>query len=559
MLTRLIKFGRENNLFLLVVILAAGLRFVMISQNPPSLDWDEVSHGYNAYSILKTGKDEWGRTFPVIFRAYGDYKLPVYIYLTVISEFLFGVNSFAVRLPAVLAGIAVVAFTYLLVKELFDKRVALLSALLVAVEPWSFFLSRGAFEANLALAFIAAGIYFFLKGLHKPSNLIPASILLGLSVWTYNSARVFVPVLIFVSLFLYKRELRLLLKKKKFIILNSLFVILFFFLPMFYQLLSSVGQARYGWVAILDEGAIARINEARTTSLLHPFLTRLIHNKATYFSSTFVKNWISNYSGDFLFFKGGSNFQFSVPNHGVLYVVNLVFLLLGVVLLLRKRTRESFLILAWFFLGSIPGSLTREAPHVLRAITMLPMPMILCAYGVIFVWNKLAKNLKFIFLAVYLVLLAGGTESYLDTYFNSYRRDYSWSWQYGYEEVVSYVKEKYDKYDKVIVTKKYGEPHEFFLFFWPWNPEKYRNGPELIRFYQSNWYWVDAFDKFYFVNDWQVSGDGSEFTLESKEKADCSKSKCLLVTSPQNYPDGWKKLETINFLDGKPAFEILEN
>ena len=78
---------------------------------------------------------------------------------------------------------------------------------------------------------------------------------------------------------------------------------------------------------------------------------------------------------------------------------------------------------------------------------------------------------------------------------------------------------------------------------------------------QSGWYWVDGFDKFYFVNDWQVSGaEGSnQFTLESKGKVDCKNPKCLLVTSPGNVPSGWKKVETINFLDGSPAFELYEN
>jgi len=559
MLTRLIKFARENNFLFLIIILAVSLRIFSLTQNPPSLNWDEVSHGYNAYSILKTGRDEWGNFLPVIFRAYGDYKLPVYIYLTTISEFFIGVSPLAVRLPSALAGVVTVIFTYLLVKELFDRRVALLSGLLVAVEPWSLFLSRGAFEANVALAFIVIGTYFLLRSFRTGYDLLLSTFFLGLSVWTYNSARVFVPLFLLALLIIYRERLKDIYKVNFRIIHTSLFIILLFFLPMFWQLLSPVGRARYSWVTIVDEGAIAQINEARNSSSLSPSLRRVVYNKGTFFISKFARNWASHFSGDFLFFKGGSNFQFSVPNHGVLYVVNLVFLLLGVVLLLRKRTKGSFLILVWFFLGSIPGSLTREAPHALRAITMLPIPMIVCAYGVIFVWDKLTRNLKFLFLAAYLVFLAGGTESYLGIYFGSYSRDYSWSWQYGYKEVASYVKQNYDKYEKVIVTKKYGEPHEFFLFFWPWSPDKFRNDPNLIRFYQSNWYWVDRFDKFYFVNDWQISTGGEKFVLERKYEVDCSKSRCLLITSPGNYPDGWKKLETINFLDGNPAFEILEN
>lgn len=576
MLKKFIKFAQENSLFLLVIVLAAAFRFVVIEANPPSLNWDEVSHGYNAYSILKTGKDEWGKTFPIIFRAYGDYKLPIYIYITAISEFFFGLNTFAVRLPSVLAGIGTVIFTYLLVRKLFNLQVALLSSLLVAIEPWTFFLSRGAFEANLALAFIVIGIYFFLKSFQTTYYLLLTTFFLGLSVWTYNSARVFVPFFLLVLVLTYKKEISQIWKTNKKLMTYNLLLIALFFLPMFWQLLNPVGQARYGRVAILDEGAIAQINESRAASGLHPILSRLLYNKATYFTSKFVRNWVSNYSGDFLFFKGGSNFQFSVPNHGVLYMVNLVFLLLGVVFLLRKRTRESFLILVWFFLGSIPGSLTREAPHVLRAITLLPAPMIIVSFGFVSVFDwlknkKIGIPLRDVILYGYIIILAASLESYLGRYFGEYRSGYSWSWQFGYKEVVDYVRQHYGSYDKIIVSKKYGEPHEFFLFFWPWDPKSYQNDPNLIRFYQSNWCWVDKFDKFYFVNDWQIPRQQNEsFVLESGGKVEClprdealrgqmSNVKCLLITSPGNYPDGWEKLETINFLDGRPAFDILEN
>jgi len=87
---------------------------------------------------------------------------------------------------------------------------------------------------------------------------------------------------------------------------------------------------------------------------------------------------------------------------------------------------------------------------------------------------------------------------------------------------------------------------------------QYINDPNLIRFYQSNWYWVDAFDKFYFVNDWEIPSEGTTFVLESKKEVDCSNTSCLLITSPGNYPYGWNKLDTIKFLDDTPAFEIYE-
>ncbi|KKU47243.1 MAG: hypothetical protein UX67_C0044G0001, partial [Candidatus Woesebacteria bacterium GW2011_GWF2_46_8] len=246
------NFLKNNSLFLLIVLLAIALRFAGIEKVPPALNWDEISHGYNAYSILKTGKDEWGAVLPTIFRAYGDYKLPVYIYLTALSEAIFGLTALAVRLPGVLAGIVTVVFTYFLARKLFNPKVALLSSLLVAIEPWSLFLSRGAFEANLALALILPGFYFFLKGLKESKYLVLATFLLGLSVWTYNSARIFVPLMIAATKILYWKDLRVLWKKAKVHLFFTSAIAIIFFVPMFWQLIGPAGQARYGKVAIID-------------------------------------------------------------------------------------------------------------------------------------------------------------------------------------------------------------------------------------------------------------------------------------------------------------------
>ena len=578
---KLFNFINENRLFVLIVFVAAGLRLFSLGQMPPSLNWDEISHGYNAYSILRTGKDEWGENFPLIFRAYGDYKLPVYIYLTALSEFFLGITAFAVRLPSALAGVGSVIFSYLLAKELFKKNeVAIITSLLVAIEPWSLFLSRGAFEANLALCLFVAGVYFFITSLEKPKNLVISAILLGLTVWTYNSYRIFTPLMLFSLLVIYSREVKNVYKKFSKIAGITVIILVVFLAPMFWQLLSKVGQARYGEVALIDDGAIAQIIEARQNSKYTPFVSRLIYNRPSYFFQRFVKNWGSHFTCSFLFFNGGSNYQFNIPQQGLLYLVNLPFFLLGIILLLKKiikHDRKSMFLLSWILLAPIPSSLTREAPHVLRSITVLPVPMILSAFGLVWFvewsvkfvgkmmrWPTWPSDIKITFsrdkalYLAYILILTILANNYLTKYFGEYKKDYSWSWQYGYKEVVQFSKKSYDRYDKIIVTKRYGEPHEFFLFYWPWDPKAYRNDINLVRYSQSNWFWVDAFDKFYFVNDWEIpKEEWQPFVLESGTQFHCA-DKCLLITSSGNVPKGWSKLETVNFLDGKPAFEMYE-
>lgn len=222
-------------------------------------------------------------------------------------------------------------------------------------------------------------------------------------------------------------------------------------------------------------------------------------------------------------------------------------------LVVVKKKRNLQAIFLWLLLAPIPAAMTRGGSHVIRATTMLPLPQIFSALGVFQAsqyLNKKNKKGKDVLVAAFLLLIALSTFNYLSIYFGSYRQNYSWSWQYGYKEVTNFIKEHYQDYDEIFITKKYGEPHEFLLFYLAWDPEKYRADANLVRYFKSDWYWVDSFDKFVFINDWEVK--------EKLRNIETEKQRNLLIASPENYPEGWSKIKVINFLDGQPAFEILE-
>jgi len=544
----------------LILIFGSALRLSYLDYNPPSLNWDEVSHGYNAYSILKTGKDEWGKFFPMVnFRAYGDYPTALNLYLTIPFIAIFGLNEFAIRLPHAFLGILTIASVYFLVLGLFkNKKIALLASFLAAIEPWYVFTSRFVIQSNLSVFLLTSCMAMFFNR-DKNKYLLPLSLFfLFLTLFSYHSTRIFSPPLLVAILFLYKREFIVgLAEKRKTFIASAFFVLLFIILlPVIF--LNKDARARSRYVFLINEGSINKIIESRLNSKLPPLLTRLTYNRPTYFIKEFVKNYIDNFSPNFLFLTGGTQYQFSVPNHGLLYLINLPFFYLGLILLLKKvmlKEKNFQFLFIWLLLSPIPASITNEKFAVLRATTMLPLPQILVSLGFFWILERVKKSYSTLFLSLYLIILVLSLDNYMFSYFTDYRTNYSWSWQYGYRQVVDYAKKNYNNYDKIIVTKEYGEPHEFFLFYWPWDPEEYRNDPNLIRFYQSSWYWVDRFDKFYFVNDWQVKA----LVLESGGSIDCSTTDCLLITSPENVPEGWKKLRTINFLYGKPVFDIYEN
>ncbi len=522
-------------IFVLILLLAFFLRIYNLNNLPSSLNWDEISLGYNAYSILNSGQDEWGQTFPLSFRAYGDYKLPVYIYLDVPFVAMFGLNEWGVRLPSALAGVGLVIFIFFILKKLTNNiNTSLWGAFIASIFPWSVILSRIALEANLSLFFTAGAIYFFLKGIEQKKYLNFSSILFGLTIFTYNSSRIVTPLLILFLGILFFRKL-----KNKFSIV-PLFIFLIFFIVALPNALLQDSSARYKWTSILDQGAINKINELRGSAAVPAVLATLQYNKITYSVPEIVKNYISHFDPRFLFFKGGSHYQYSIPGYGLVLPIFLPFLLLGLWKIYKEKLRWQLMVLVWIFIAPIPASITRDAPHALRALMMVIPLIIIISLGI-----QLKK-----WLALGLIIVIAGNFYFLwQNYAGDYTKNYSWVWQYGYKQAIDYIKINYHKYDQIYITKKYGEPHEFLLFYLQYNPIKYRNDPNLVRYLKSDWYWVDSFDKFVFVNDWEI---------KEKLKSENLKQKTLVITSDDNYLEKSKLLKTISFLDGKVAFDIVE-
>src|SRR3990170_9165000 len=239
---------RQYLILILIILLAAFLRFWQLGENPPSLTWDEAAWGYNAYSLGIDGRDEFGRFLPLNYlESFGDFKPPMYAYLDVIPVKLFGLNEFATRFPSAFFGVLTVLITYFLTKRIFNvsskleignwklEILPLLAAGLLAISPWHILLSRAAFEANVATFFIVLGIYLFMESKDR-KWLLPLSVIsFIISMYTFNTARILAPLLLLVLLISQRKYLLFALKKQLFV---SLILGAVFFLPLFLFLLT---------------------------------------------------------------------------------------------------------------------------------------------------------------------------------------------------------------------------------------------------------------------------------------------------------------------------------
>jgi len=541
----------KTNFLALIVITFLGLilRFWQLDKFPVSLNWDEVSHGYNAYSILTTGKDEWGTAFPLIFRAFGDFKLPVYIYLTVIPVFLFGLNAFAVRFVSALAGVIAIPLIYFLAKQLFPdrKNLGLIAAALLAFSPWHLFISRPALEANLALTLTIAGALFLLLGLKKTVYYLPAAVFFALAPHTYNTARVFVPLMLLAFFFIYRKALKIDL-----VATLSLLLVIFSFAIVINQVAVGSGTARYQKIAILSESAVFQIGENRSHSRLPALLARLVYNRPVYFATTYIKNYFSYFSPAFFNQSHGVQTQFAIPNQNLFTVPVLFLALIGFLLTVKNNQpgHNRFLI-AWLLLSPVAAATTADPPQALRPNTMIITIIILSAFGLVYVTKWLKTPFIVLFTALFVFLFAG----YLNLYFGDYQKTYSAAWQFGNREAIEVITKNIDRYDRVIMSKRYGEPHIFYAFYSRLDPKLLMPGPDNIRFMKSDWYWTDKIGKVYFINDWQIP-TGVVNTLPLESGGTISTNNSLLITSPDHLPKNTTLIDKIDFLNDDPAFVI---
>lgn len=547
--------------FILILFLAAFFRLFELNKFPPSLNWDEISHGYNAYSLMKTGMDQWGVKWPIFnFRAYGDYPTTANMYISIPFIKILGLNEWSIRLPSAIFAIIFVILSYFL-GLIFTKnqRNSLILMFLVAISPWTLFPSRAVFQSTIAQTLFLLGIVLFLYAIEKKPKLLPFSLLsFGLSMYAYHNTRIVTPVLLTVLFLIFGKNLIKIYLRNKFNVLFSIIIFLVLSVPSILNLFQPESRARSNWVSIINPASINAIEEARNNFYGNPMINRLVNNKITYFVPRFVGNYLEFLNPIRLFFSGTENYQFNIPNTGILLNIWLPFFYLGLITLIFNPPLLSVkggvgggFLLFWFLIGLLPAAITSGDFPIIRATTILPLPhlFIVLGFGQIINFLK-SKKLKQSIIGIFIILSLVEFCFYWQNYTNNYAKNYSSSWQFGYKEAVSFVKNNYSKYDQIVITKKYGEPHEFILFYWPWNPVKYQNDPKKVWNFHSDWYWVDAFDKFKFVNDWEI---------KDKTNKESILQKTLLITSPNNYNKNNSRLiKTIYFLNNQPAFDIVE-
>ena len=552
---------RNIHIFLFgILILATLLRFVSLNRIPTGFIPEEVSTGWDAYSLLKTGRDEWGVRLPIIFRESGGFKLALNSYLIVPVMAIFGVNEFAVRLPTAIAGVIAVWFTYLLTLELFRRqKVALLAALLLAISPWHVSMGRYAVDVNWGIPLFLLGTTLLLKAKTNQRLLLGGAVAFGLTYYTYFNYVVFT-FLFLCGYFLWERRLWLTREKYKWVLI--LFIVQLICLSPY--IVSPNLTIRFRQATSVSQiGFVNRINEHRHACSVYyqPVLCRTVYNRVTERALEFTRQYLNHFSTTVYFLYGSQLGLSGMPDRwGLFYIIEFIFILLGIVALFQKK-RWSSVIFLWLFLYAVPSSLAGEA-HIWRMLTLLPLPQIIMGLGLIALVDYLylryphdfrSLGIQFAVSGAYLLLVLRFLVDY-NAYFRFNQGSYSY---FGFRDVYSYLKTIEKNYDYIVIAPHglgFEQLYIYYLFYMQPDPRAYQQHQDVEwEVGPEGWVVVKRIGKWHFVSDVR----DVVFSLPDKTLLVADQTFREKEPLPQHVMLA-TPITTINYPNGDIAFKILE-
>ncbi|MFZ5437858.1 MAG: hypothetical protein ACOZAK_02295 [Patescibacteria group bacterium] len=488
---------------ILITLLALLIRVYQVTSSPPAPYWEEVALGYDAYSILQTGKDHHGNSYPLVaFESFGDWKPAGYFYAIVPFIKLLGLNVLAVRLPSVLAGTLLVLvigwLVYLFTDHLTKKKrqwLSLISMILASISPWLIQFSRAGWEVNLATLLLLLGIVCGWQSLEKKNNqvkpwaLVGASVFFVAAMYVYHSARVIAPLLglffgfryIIFYLKHYKKQLPALVVQL-FGLAGLLLILLW---PFIQAWGSPILAQRVAETTIFTDVVIIEQSNQFKDLYHQSWWTKFVFHRWWFYLAVIISQFLSHFSLSFLFITGDEIARHSSQYFGLFYPFEILFLLVGSFLLLQKFSLEKKLFLIfWLVVGVLPAAISRPVPHALRILPIVPALMILLTLGLAQTYQFLSQDLLVVFKKIKkfrgYFLGTAFISMYLLAFISFYRhllivypQKYGHEWQVGYQQMLVDLEKIRSEYPDlpVYITREQGRPAMYYWFYTQTDPK----------------------------------------------------------------------------------------
>lgn len=533
-----VSSGRRNtNLLAAAIVLSAFvLRVIDLPGNPPGVWSDEASIGWNAYCILKTGRNEYGQYLPLSFPSIEkfdpvawkydgvwDYKGPVEVYAAVPFVALFGPVALAVRLPAAIMGSVMVWMAYLLARRWWGAAAGLAAAGLTALSPWALHFSRIGYGACLAAPLIAVALHFFFSGLERPRRLPLSGVFFGLAAYSYQICQMFCPMLMAA---LAVTHFRPLWARRRWAVGWALAAAVLT-TPMAIHLLRNrmkqaagdptAEQRRFEYISVFSEKARRDFADQEAKRRGRPELAD---------SATFHRSWSTAayvygrfWSPGFLVGHGDTQARNSLTGYlvarpetperprpawylliGQLLWAEAILAAAGLVWVLRnlRRPLAQFL-LVWLLIWPMPASLTVESvPQAIRSIVSLPLWQLLGGAAVGWLWQRRrlpdgrlspwawplgasgglwAVQVCYLLMTLYTIYPAAENVDVQD------------AWDHHVPDVIAYGMAQHGRFERCTVSPIIDRMNTYIAFYLPANPRDHLAGRRPFM-------WGEPFGKF---------------------------------------------------------------
>lgn len=215
-------FEMQQTMLFLILIFIVGFALRWIAAQNLAVGADDmhfVTHAINFYSSERL----------ITY----DQSSGLWFAFTSILYNIFGTTQFASRFAALFFGSFSIFVIYLLAKEFFDEKIALLSAFLLAIAP--FHIKNTVAEMDvMAMFFVLTATLLFARALKtdKKRYFMSSGIFLGLAIYTKVYPLLFIPsLLIFFAYWNHKNKKKMLTKDSGKRIALFLFMIFLFTIP----------------------------------------------------------------------------------------------------------------------------------------------------------------------------------------------------------------------------------------------------------------------------------------------------------------------------------------
>ncbi|QQG47043.1 MAG: hypothetical protein HY044_02790 [Candidatus Woesebacteria bacterium] len=448
---------------LLILIVGIFLYFYKLEKIPNGFYIDEALPSYNAYSLLLTGKDEFGKTWPLVLRFYGSYNPFLYTYLTIFPIKFLGLTIFAARSVSALSGLLAVLVFYGILRSigLIKSRIVIfISTFLMLISPWLILHSRVGYEVSLAFLFLLLGVWFlWLSIKNQPIFFILGILFFDISTYAAYAERFIAPLILISFLIVFRKKI--LSKNFRKYLIWGILIGFFFEMPNVWLITTP---------AFFPKGDLfsSDILIAQTEKiLLLPKIIKII----LAFLREFFSQYFLYFSPNSLFYKADHDLQRSIPEISVLYSWMIVPYLFGLYDLWKKRKKNiSKYIFLLLLISPIPASLTKDPFSSHRALPLLLPIMLVVAFGVDFIVKK-RKNLSIVVLFLLcFISLVFLYRSYFVLLPSLRAKD----WQFGFEQLATIVNSNQN--EKFVFDQSRNKPGYINIaFFLKYSPQKLQN------------------------------------------------------------------------------------